>query len=161
MSSKVPVVRQVSWPLVIPQLLAMVIAIVTIELIIRPATFYLSILWGVGIFLVYSSGSRLLLGRAQRQGMQLTKSGKYQEAIAAFEKSYQFFSRFDWIDRYRFVTLMNPSAMGYREMALINIGSCYVQLGKKAEAREYYEKALAEFPQSELARNNLKILGTS
>lgn len=160
MNAKTPVVRRISWPLAIPQLLAMVIAIAAIELIIRPATFYHSILWGCAIYLVYSFGSRFLLTRAHRQGMQLTKSGKYQEAIAAFEKSYQFFSRYDWIDRYRFVTLMNPSAMSYREMALINIGYCYVQLGKKEEAREYYQKTLAEFPHSELAKNYLKILET-
>ncbi len=160
MSSKAPVVRRISWPLVIPQLLAMGLAIAAIELIIRPATFYHSILWGCAIYLIYSFGSRFLLTRAQRQGMRLTRSGKYQEAIAAFEKSYQFFRRFDWIDRYRFVTLMNPSAMSYREMALINIAYCYVQLGNKEKAREYYQKTLEDFPQSQLAKNYLTILET-
>jgi tetratricopeptide (TPR) repeat protein len=159
MSAKATVVRRVSWPLVIPQLVAMGIVIAAIELLIRPATFYHSILWGCAIYLVYSFGSRLLLTRAHRAGRQLATAGKFKEAIAAFEKSYTFFSRYSWLDRYRYITLMSPSAMSYREMALINIGYCYVQLGKKARAREYYEKALEEFPQSVLAKNNLKLLG--
>jgi tetratricopeptide (TPR) repeat protein len=150
-----------SWSFVLPQFLVIILLIVAIDVIVRPPYLFHSILWGCAIYLLYSFSSRFLLTRAHRRGRQLANRGQYQQAIAAFEKSYQFFSRYDWIDRYRYLTLMTPSAMSYWEMALINIGYCYLQLGKKQKAREYFQRALAQFPQSQLAKHNLRIVEAS
>ncbi len=43
-------------------------------------------------------------------------------------------------------------------MALYNLGYCYTQVGDKQKAIEYYQKTLAEFPDSRMAREALNIL---
>ena len=160
-TSRIPVVRQTSWLMVIPQLIVMLSLIVLVEIIFRPEPFILSGAYGAGLYLLYSYGSRWLLLKLHRQGMQLTRQEKYQEAANKFDASYQFFTDHAWIDKYRSLTMMIPAAISYREMALINSGYCYVQLGDSAKAKMYYQKALAEFPESAMAHAALKLLETA
>jgi tetratricopeptide (TPR) repeat protein len=90
----------------------------------------------------------------------LIKEGKFEEAIACFEKSYHFFSRNSWIDKYRYVTLFSASKMSYKEMALCNIAFCYSQVNEGLKAIEYYERTLQEFPENGLAKTGLKMLNS-
>ena len=90
--------------------------------------------------------------------MQLLRIGQYPEAIARFEASYIFFTRHVWIDRYRSIVMMSPSAASYREAALINIAFCYAQIGQGAEAKNYYLRTLHEFPESGLAKAALTLI---
>ncbi|MDH3639811.1 MAG: hypothetical protein OES09_15310, partial [Gammaproteobacteria bacterium] len=50
----------------------------------------------------------------------------YDTAIDQFQRSYDFFSKHYWLDKYRGVTMMSPSIWSYREMALMNIASVHV-----------------------------------
>ena len=43
------------------------------------------------------------------------------EAINEFQKSYDFFEKNQWVDKYRYLTLLTASKSSYREMALNNI----------------------------------------
>ena len=54
--------------------------------------------------------------------------------------------------------LLDSSAIGYREMALCNIAYSYVRLGDKVKAREYYQRAVEEFPESDVATGGLEYL---
>jgi len=54
--------------------------------------------------------------------------------------------------------MMSPSAMSYREMALINIAFAYSQIGNGKRAKEYYERAQKEFPNSGMANAALKMI---
>jgi hypothetical protein len=83
---------------------------------------------------------------------------KWEAAIPHFESSYAFFSAHQWIDRFRSVILMSPSAASYREMALVNVAFCYSQLGHGTEAKSVYERALREFPGSPVASSALKLI---
>ena len=109
-------------------------------------------------FLVNSYGSRLLIGRQHRRGIALIHRGCYAEAIERFEASYDFFSRHQWLDRYRSVLMMSVSAISYREMALLNIAGAHRQAGDGCTAKEYYERTLAEFPGSVLAQSTLRFI---
>jgi hypothetical protein len=53
---------------------------------------------------------------------------------------------------------MTPGAMSYREMALVNIAFCYVQIGDGVQARLSYEKCLERFPRSEIALSTLRMM---
>ena len=139
--------------MVLPQLFAMIAAIGGMHLLLRD--WLLSMILGASIYLAYSFGSRYILAAAHRAGIRLSRHGRFKEAIACYEQSYDFFSRYHWIDRYRSVVLMTPSAISYREMALINIAFCHGQLGNGDAAKQYYEKALDEFPDSVMARAGL------
>ena len=64
------------------------------------------------------------------------------------------------IDKYRYITLLSSSRISYTEMSLINIAYCYVQIGYREKTKQYYEKALALFPDNEMAKRALNIIST-
>lgn len=160
MSSKAPITRQTSWPMVAPQLLSMLALMFFVQILFQPESILHSITIGASIYLLYSCGSRRLIARTHRKGIWLSKEGRFEEAIEQYEKSYAFFNKNSWIDRYRGVAMMTPSAISYREMALINIVYCLAQLGQAQQSKEYYEKTHEEFPNSGIAQSSLKMIQT-
>lgn len=154
MTSTVPIVRQISWPAAIPQLIAIFVAIAIAYVLGAPD----AILCGGMVYLAYSIGSRRLIPRAHRAGIRLMKQEKFADAISKFQESFDFFERHPWIDRFRSIVLMSPSATSYREMALANIAFCYGQLGNGDQSRAYYQKCLERFPNSGLAKSALRTL---
>jgi hypothetical protein len=156
MSSKPSTIRQTSWLLTLPQLVVEGVLILLVYIVIRPASWTTAIIVGLGIYLLYSIGVQELLTKSHRTGVALVRQQRYQDAIHKFEESYQFFVSHEWVDKYRFLTLMTPTTMSYREMALLDIAYCYNQLDKPAEAKKYYERTVREFPHNELARKALE-----
>jgi len=154
MPSNIPVVRQIAWISVIPQLLFMAL-LMSIFYLLRVEDFYL---YGAFTYLVISLILRYSIPSAHRTGMNLVKQKSFQEAISYFQKSYDFFRQYSWVDKYRFITLLTSSKMCYKEMALNNIAFCYGQLGNGEKAIEYYERTLREYPGSELATAGLNLL---
>jgi hypothetical protein len=147
-------VRQVSWPAVLPQLVAIGGAMGIAYVLGVPN----APLWGAAAYLAYSLSSRQLIPRAHRAGIRLVKQQRFAEAIPKFHESYDFFERHPWVDRFRSLVLMSPSAMSYREMALANIAFCYAQLGDGEQSRIFYQKCLKRFPGSGLATAALRML---
>ena len=86
---------------------------------------------------------RLTLQRHHRKGMKYMRQGNYEAAAKAFESSYTFFTTHSWIDRYRFITMFCSNAIPFRQMALNNLGLCYVYMNESAKALEALQK-LAE-----------------
>jgi tetratricopeptide (TPR) repeat protein len=154
MSSRTPIVRQVSWPAVLPQVVALGGAVAIAYVLGGPA----AAPWGALAYLAYSMGSRQLIARDHRAGIRLVKQQRFAEAIPRFERSFNFFERHLWIDRFRSIVLMSPSAGSYREMALANIAFCYGQIGDGERSRFYYQKCLDLFPGSGLATAALRML---
>lgn len=154
MSVSIPFVRQTNWLSSIPQLLLMGMFM---------ASFYLAgskeyFLYGAATYLVVSLVLKNALAKQHRLGIRLVKQNRFIDAIPCFSKSYSFFTRNEWVDKYRFLTMLSSSQMNYREMALCNIGFCYGQVGNRQQAIEYYEKALLEYPESGLAKASLAML---
>jgi tetratricopeptide (TPR) repeat protein len=151
----VPTVRPISWPATIPQLAALVAAMAVGWLATRsPAGAF----GGAAAYLIYSYGSRSLALGAHRRGLCLIRAARFEEAIRAYQESYDFFSRHAWLDRYRSVALMSPSAMSFREIALVNIAFAYSQIGNGEKAKEFYQRALDEFPTSAMASAALTLI---
>ncbi|MDX2139967.1 MAG: hypothetical protein SF123_17910, partial [Chloroflexota bacterium] len=71
---------------------------------------YLPLLIGAGAYLVWSRLATLTLLRPHRTGVQMLRAGAYAPAIQQFEASLRLFSRFPWLDTYRWLTLLSPSA---------------------------------------------------
>jgi tetratricopeptide (TPR) repeat protein len=154
MASNVPTVRQVAWISMVPQLLFMGLLVFGYYLL-GTQDF---ILYGALTYLVISLGLRYLIPSDHRQGMTLVKQKYFQQAIPYFQKSYDFFTKYSWIDKYRFITLLSSSKMSYREMALNNIAFCYGQIGDGDKSIEYYNRTLTEYPDNELAKAGLNLL---
>jgi hypothetical protein len=160
MTQKQLVIRPVSWRAVALQILAMAALIAVVHLILRPENGFLSMLIGAVIFLILSNGSRYFLLRDHRRAMKLLRARQFRQAIPVFWQSYNFFSRYPWLDDYRAITMLNSAEFGCREMALNNIGYAYVQLEDANNAKAAYEWLLAEFPDSPLAQSAMQTIKT-
>ena len=154
MSSNVSVVRQIAWLSLLPQFLfALLLIFLYHQLRFPDPPFY-----GLVSYLIISFSLRTFIPHSHNKGMKLVKNDNFAEAIPCFERSYNFFTKNNWVDKYRFITLLSSSAMSYREMSLTNIALCYAQLGDDSKAREYYQITLQEFPKSEIAKSGLNLL---
>jgi tetratricopeptide (TPR) repeat protein len=144
-----------SWPATIPQLLALAAAVTIGWLTTQSSN---GVFFGAAAYLIYSIGSRKLIPRAHRRGIRLSQAQQFEAAIVAHKESYDFFTRHARLDRFRSITMMSPSAMSYREMALINIAFAYSQIGQGEKAKEYYQRAQEEFPDSGMATAALRMI---
>ncbi|MDO5972797.1 tetratricopeptide repeat protein [Flavivirga jejuensis] len=156
MSSKIPIVRQTAWISIVPHLMVMGL-IMLIWYQFNKTEF---ILYGAITYLIISQLLRRVIAKEHKAGMLKVKLEKFEEAIPLFKNSYEFFKRNDWIDKYRFLTLLSSGRMTYKEMALINIAFCYGQSGNGKLSKEYYERALNEYPKSGMAKAGLRLLNS-
>ena len=108
------------------------------------------IIVGLALYFLLSIYLKILIPRWHRKGVFYVKKGALQDAILAFEKSYDFFRGNQWVDRYRAFILLSTSQLSYMEMALVNIIYCYQQLGDQNMARKYIKKLKEEFPDNKL-----------
>lgn len=157
MSSTVPTVRQVAWVSLIPQLILVGLLI----LAYHKQNTENPVLFGTLTYVLLSITIRpLLINKSHKLGMKLIKQEKYADAIPCFIRSYDFFKRYEWLDKYRYLTLLSSSKMSYKEMALNNIAFCYGQAGDGIRSKEYYERTLQEFPDSGLAKAGLRLINS-
>jgi tetratricopeptide (TPR) repeat protein len=157
MASNPPVIKQVAWISLIPQIAFMLILIA----VYNRFGFEDAGLYGALTYLSLSMGLRYFIPKNHREGIKLTKNNQFEKAISEYEKSYDFFTNNEWIDKYRYITLLSSSKMNYREMALCNIAFCYSQIGNGTKAIAFYKKTLEEFPENGLAHSALKMLNST
>jgi tetratricopeptide (TPR) repeat protein len=153
MASSQPIVRQINWFATIPQFIILFICIfIYYQIKVSDPLIY-----GAGTYLFLSLALRHLIPRYHRKGIKVYKSGQFEKAIEEFEKSYDFFIRHEWVDKYRSIVLLSSSRISYLEMAMLNIAFCYGQLGDGEKSKELYEKTLLKFPDSQMAMSSLKM----
>ena len=87
--------------------------------------------------------------------MLLLMRGRFAECIPHFTAAYESLAKRPWIDRYRFLTLLDASVYSYREITLCNIAFAHGQLGHGQEAVRWYKRAALEFPGSAIAETAL------
>lgn len=150
---RLPLVREVAWAAVGPQIVILAALIGLAHVLAGPRH---GVAVGAGLFLLWSLGSRRLLAGDHRRGIALTRAGKHREAIAAYERSLAFFEQRPWLDRYRAILMLSASRMAYREMALANIAYCWGQLGEGARMKAAYERVAAEYPGNPIATAALR-----
>jgi tetratricopeptide (TPR) repeat protein len=154
MPSSLPIVRQIAWLSVVPQVAVLALLI----LIARFLGAREPLIAGALTYLAASFVLRSVIPRHHRNGIYFYKKERFAEAIPYFYKSYDFFARHAWVDRWRAVTMLSPSRMSYREMALINVAYCLAQAGERERSILEYRRALAEFPGSKMAETALRLL---
>jgi len=156
MASGKPVVRQVAWLSILPQLLIMVVIVLIFTLLIE--RFITALVVAMITYLAISNILERGIPHNHRKGVLLSKKGDYLHAIEEFQKSYDFFTKHFWIDKYRCITLLSSSRKTYTEMSLVNIAFCYAQTGEIDLTKHYYKKALDLFPDSEMAKSALDMI---
>jgi tetratricopeptide (TPR) repeat protein len=139
-----------------PQLLLVLAVILMIWTFFLPDDFLRAAMYGGGGYVLYGYSSRMLLLRYHKRGISLIKVGSYRDAIREFHLSYDFLNQHSWLDTYRVITMLDLSAVPYREMALCNIAYLHVQLNELSVALQHYKDALQQFPESEMAKNGIE-----
>ena len=153
---KVPLVREIGWLSIIPQLLFMGLLI----FLYYPLGIKECLLFGGLTYLVISYTIKGIFTINHRRGIKNCHEQNYIEAIQFFQKSCDFFEKHKWVDKYRYITLLSSSKYCYREMALGNIAFCYGQIGEAEKAEYYYNTLLQEFPNNNLAITALNFINT-
>lgn len=127
--------------LVLAELLAFVVVtiLVTGE-IIR------GILIGVILFAVVAFLLRIILQYNHINGMRLIDDKCYPEAAEFFRKSYEFFNKHYWIDKFRFITMFSSNYLPFRDMDLNNYGVCLTCMEEHEKALEVYHRLRALNP---------------
>jgi tetratricopeptide (TPR) repeat protein len=154
MSSAVPIVRQVAWLSVLPQL-AILFIFVEIARFVGAQDAFLA---GAIAYLVILFALRFAVPRHHRRGIRLFKNERFAEAIPHFLLSYEFFSKHGWLDRWRALAMLSSSRISYREMALLNAAFCLGQAGQREQSIEHYRRVVSEFPGSKMAEAALRML---
>lgn len=144
MKQKRKVIHLTNWSGLIPQF-ALVLLITLIFQQLKIDRYWLL---GIAIYFLLSGYLKIIIPRSHRKGLYYSRKGEYEGAIYAFEQSCNFFTKYDWIDKYRSFTLFSLSGFSYKEMALMNIIYCYEQLGDNSSVQKYYQKLADEFPQN-------------
>ena len=90
MSQRLPIASQMSWLALIPQFIVLALAVGGGYLLIPSPK---GVMLGAAVGLLYSRGSRFILCADHHRGARLLQAGQYDDAIAAFQASYGFFSR--------------------------------------------------------------------
>lgn len=106
----------------------------------------LGIIGGAAVFLVYRLLVRELLCRHHRQGVRLTREGKFREGLMAFKASEAFWSRHPVLDRYRWLLLGSSGPYTFLSLARYNQAFCLSRLNRVAEAVAMLKRVLAENP---------------
>jgi tetratricopeptide (TPR) repeat protein len=158
MSQPMPVVRQLYWPGLIPQWIAILLLAVIVYFCFPMATIFPSLVAGAVIYLVICRSLRALLVRDHTRGMAAYRAGNFQEAISHFQASHRFFSAHRRLDSWRSFVFGVASRNPYRVIALGNMAYCHGQLGEGAKAIELYEEVLREAPDHTLAKSMLNLL---
>lgn len=148
MASRIPVIRNTNYFYFIPQI-AILIVIVSI-LYYSGSEHYLII--GLSLYFLISIYLKVLIPKWHRKGIFYLRKGNLQNAILAFQKSYEFFQRNLWVDQYRAFTLFSTSQFSYSEMALMNIIWCFEQLGDKKNASKYHKLLKNKYPDNKFSR---------
>jgi tetratricopeptide (TPR) repeat protein len=154
LASKIPIIRQIN--LLAAGFQILIIAIFAFILYQFDNVNFL--LYAILAFFAISLLLRYSIPKYHRMGMSQFKQRNYQEAINCFDKSYQFFNRYYWLDKYRFIFILSSSRNSYQEMALVNMAFCYSQIGQKEDAVNTYKLALEKYPESEIAKSGLNML---
>jgi len=154
MPSSLPIVRQIAWISVVPQLALIAILMGGAYF----AGFEPPIVVGAAAFLAISLALRRLIPRDHRAGIALFRREMFADALPHFQRSYEFFTRHRWLDDWRFIALLSSSRISYREMALLNVAYCYGQTGDGKKSRDYYERVVREFPGSQIAEASLRMI---
>lgn len=157
MASTTPILKQVSWLSLLPQIAIVVLLVQAAGRLGADNPFLAAAI----VYLTALFSLRWLVAFHHRMGMRHFKKGNFEVAIQHFEKSYDFFHNHPWVDKYRYITLLSSTRASYREMALLNIAFSHSQIGNGRQAKDYYEKALAEFPDSEIAKSSLRMMAAA
>jgi hypothetical protein len=154
LASSLPIVRQIAWLSLLPQLVVMAGMVAAA----RALRFHNPFLAAAVPYFLLSLILSRVIPTHHRAGMRLFKQERFAEAIPKFQESYSFFVKHPWLDRWRAIFLLSAGRISYREMALLNVAFCLAQSGQRTQSLAAYKRTLAEFPDSKMAQTAIRMI---
>ncbi|WP_313531728.1 tetratricopeptide repeat protein [Sphingobacterium multivorum] len=156
MNSNLPINRSISWPAYFIIFALSAGFIFSFDYIFQTNDIFYPIMVISALAIIL----RVTIPRSHRKGIQAIKENDYSTATTYFKESVDYFTRNEWVDRYRVITILSASKMCYREMGLCNIAFCYSQTGKAEKAKALYKEILQEYPENGIAYYALNSINT-
>lgn len=158
MRQSMPVVRQLYWPGLLVQALAIALLAACLYLALPNVAALWCVLVAAASYMVFCRIMRLLFTSHHRAALREYRKQQFSDAIAHNARSYEFFVAHPWLDRWRFLLLGTASPNRYSTIALVNQAYCESMRGDRAAARTLFEKALHESPGCTNAQFGLQML---
>jgi hypothetical protein len=158
MAQPMPVVRQMKWSALIPQFVPIALFALALHSTPLQLDWPGSILIGGIVYWIICRILRRIFVRDFIAGMKAYRARNFEQAIAHFSATYDFFLKHRRLDSFRSLLFGVAGPNPYRILAQCNIAYCHTQLGRGTTAIEFYEKALAESPECTLAQTSLTAL---
>ena len=157
---KTPIIRAIERPRIIPSLVAIGLVSFAFKTLAQLNDWALSFLLGYLFITAYRFLVRFTLTKYHAKGIRMMKAGRFHEAIDAFQESFGFFDKYSFLDRWRSFVFLMPGKYDYKEMALLNLGYIYGQIGEGHSAEEVYKKCLDLYPNNGIAESALNLLNS-
>ncbi len=138
-----------NWSFLIPQ----IAIVLLITLVFRQLEFKRYWLLSLAVYFLLSGYVKVLVPKFHRKGLYYLRKGEVEGAAYAFERSYVFFTKNEWLDKYRAFFLFSLSYYSYREMALMNAIYCHSQYNNDKKAKELQKILSKEFPSNPYRKN--------
>ena len=158
MQQKMPVVRQLHWVEVIPQVVAIAAVALLIQAFPPRIGFFRASFIAALAYLIFCRLMRTWLTRDHILGMKAYQAQHFDDAILHFDNCYRFFSGHRTLDAWRSMLFGVSSRNPYRVIALCNKAYCYGQTLRGPEAIKLYEEVLNEDPDCKLAQAQVAML---
>ena len=155
---KQPISIYSSWAKSFPQIIVTALLAFAAMRLLPYDSVAIAMVTSLSVFFIYTYLIRYLVAAAHRRGMVALSKREFDSAILEFEKSFAFFSKYKWLDKYSSVILMSSSVWSYREMALMNIAATYSMKKDTKMYREANIKLLHEYPSNQRAKDALEFL---
>lgn len=156
MSANVPIVRTASWLAVIVIILVWIIFMAIFTFFFQIDGIYICSI----LFFILMVSLQRLIPTSLIKGMKAIKKNDFKTALEFFNQSVDFFTQYDWVDKYSAITLLSAAKMSYREMSLCNMAFCYSQINEGEKAKDLYEQILKEYPDNGIAYYSLNSINT-
>lgn len=141
--------RQINWLALIPKLLVIGIACMFFYPLDKQFFFVFAF---VIYWLLTALAREIFFPISLRKSIELIALEKFEEAIPYTQKTIDYYLNHRWIDKYRFILLINSSKKTITESITCNLAYCYFKTGRIGKAQELYHEILKHYPRNTNAR---------
>jgi len=125
------------------------------EIILGYNNFITSTFIVIILFIISFTFRKIFLSKFN-YALKLYKNEKLTESLNEFKFANEFYIKYNFIDKFRFILLLDNSKKTYHEMSLLNIANLYNELGDEKESINTFRDVLKLFPKSAEAKQAIE-----
>ena len=142
-----PIFKKRSLWAEILQIFLLILSILACYKLIGEADFRYSLISGVLLYFLLTWFIPSFFINSFQKSVNACISKDYETAVENLKKSYKFFSKYPWIDKWRYILLGNTSSLSFKFLILNNLVFCYKQLHNEQKATYYMDIIEKTYPE--------------